>query len=123
MELSAQEVLFFRILFMHLLLDLEELQCAKLFARLSRIEHCDQLKQSLSLFLYQFINKQFRKTFTKDLLALFDISKKDNTQWLRERDKILKKRAKKMKKVLSATLEEMNPLTSLQSWDYHCADQ
>ena len=115
MNLSANELTFYRLMFMHLLLDFAEITVAKVFARLAKIEHCDELKQSLSLFLHQFIIKEFRKNFIFDLLALLDVTKKEDKIWLRENEKTLKKRSKKMKKVLGMSLEDLNPLASLQS--------
>jgi nucleolar MIF4G domain-containing protein 1 len=102
---STQEIVFFRLFFMHLLLDLDENECTKIFMRLAKVNHCEELKESLVLFLFQFVDKSFRKEFVSGLLAVRDINKKNDKVWLLEQEEKLKDQAKAMRKILKIEFE------------------
>ncbi|KAL9654069.1 hypothetical protein ABK040_011613 [Willaertia magna] len=106
-NLVQMQLVFYRLLFIHLLLDYTEVEMTRIFLRLAKLEEQIELKESLVLFLYQFIKKEFRSSFMRELLALRDVSKKDDKNWLKEQEKLVKKRATMMRKVLKTDISEL----------------
>lgn len=92
---------------MFLLLDFDDLILTTVFSRVAKLEHCDDLKEQFALFLYQFINKEFRRGFVHELLAIYNVAKKSDAEWLRENEKKLKKKAKRIKKILTIRWEDL----------------
>lgn len=125
-DLSSMELVFFRLLFLRLLLtdgsdaelqrsnhegefnDCEkgELKAAAIFMRMVRNPTCESLKDGLTLFLFQFRKKQFRRQFSFDLLSVMNVNKRHDRKWLKSQDKLLKKRAKKADKVMRLVATE-----------------
>jgi nucleolar MIF4G domain-containing protein 1 len=93
-SLQKNEILFFRIFFMELFLNEESSKC---FVRISKLNHVDDLKDDLKLFLYQFMDSDSRRNFIFDVLPI----KNSDETWMKEQDKIIKKRAKLAYKILS----------------------
>jgi hypothetical protein len=65
--------------------------------RISKLNHVDDLKDDLKLFLYQFMDSDSRRNFIFDVLPI----KNSDETWMKEQDKIIKKRAKLAYKILS----------------------
>jgi len=103
----VQLEVFFRLLILNLILDFTEVETTRCFLRLAKLEEHDELKESLVLFLYQFVKKEFRRGFIYELLTLKDITKKDDKKWMKEQEKIVKSRASTLRKVLRTNLEEV----------------
>jgi nucleolar MIF4G domain-containing protein 1 len=100
-HIKKQEVIFYRLFFMNLLLDYDEHTVNNQFLKLVRVRHCDALREGMQLFLMQFIKKQFRRSFVYDLLTVKDVTKKEDKVWMKQQEKQLRQRAKIAKKIVS----------------------